>query len=110
MTYNWEITGWYKQDVNGFVGVVTSIQFRLIATTDDNIISSYAGSIVLDTNNLNQESFISLNELDNTKLLEWLENYVTSDEIYWNHINEFIDTRVRLNRINDLGTKMDGSL
>jgi len=110
MTYNWEITSLYKKDINEFIDVITTIQFKLIATTEDNVIASYNGNIVLDIANLGQESFIPLNELDNVTLLNWLENSVKSNQIYWNHINEFIDNIIRLNRNIDLGSMITDSI
>jgi hypothetical protein len=111
ITYDWEITGLYKKNINNFNDVITNIQFSLIATNESNQLASYKGAISLDLTNLNEQSFLSLNELNNDILLEWLETSVKSDERYWLHIEEVIYNQFIIkSNSNDLGTKISGSL
>ena len=51
---------------------------------------------VLDLTNLNEQSFLALNELNNTILLEWLDTALKADDRYWLHINEVIDNQYRM--------------
>ena len=96
MTYNLEIKGLVKDNVDGFNDVITNIIFRLININDLNINVVYDGNVRLDLNNLNEQSFLALNELNNTILLEWLDTALKADDRYWLHINEVIDNQYRM--------------
>lgn len=93
MAYQWQIKGLVKNDINEFVDVITNIIFRIVSTNEIGTIVVYDGNIRLDLSNLNTQTFLNLNELNDDILLEWLETYVKNDERYWNHINELIDTQ-----------------
>jgi len=96
MTYNWEIKGLIKDNVDTFTDVITNIIFRVVVTYDTTISCFYDGNVRLDLTDLNEQSFLSLNQLNNDILLEWLESSVKADTIYWNHINELMDSQYRL--------------
>jgi hypothetical protein len=108
MTYNLEIKGLVKDNVGGFNDVITNIIFRLININDLNINVVYDGNIRLDLNNLNEQSFLTLNQLNNTILLEWLDTALKADDRYWLHINEAIENRYRM-KVNNIssGTTID---
>jgi len=93
MEYNLEIKGLVKDNVDGFNDVITNIIFRLININDLNINVVYDGNVRLDLNNLNEQSFLTLNELNNTILLEWLDTALKADDRYWLHINEAIENQ-----------------
>jgi hypothetical protein len=99
MEYNLEIKGLVKDNINGFTDVITNIVFKL---TNPNGV--YNGNIRLDLNNLNEQSFLALNQLNNTILLEWLDTALKADEIYWLHINEIIENQYRA-RLNSTTTQ-----
>ena len=96
MTYNLEIKGLVKDNIDGFNDVITNIIFRLININDLNINVVYDGNVQLDLNNLNEQSFLTLNELNNTILLEWLDTALKADDRYWLHINEAIENQYRI--------------
>jgi len=96
MTYNLEIKGLVKDNIGGFNDVITNIIFRLININDLNINVVYDGNVRLDLNNLNEQTFISLNQLNNTILLEWLDIAIKADDRYWLHINEAIEHQYRM--------------
>jgi hypothetical protein len=108
MTYNLEIKGLVKNNVDGFTDVITNIIFRLININDLNINVVYDGNVRLDLTNLNEQSFLTLNQLNNTILLEWLDITLKADDRYWNHINEFIENQYRM-KVNStpIGTTID---
>ncbi len=91
MEYNLEIKGLVKDDIDGFNDVITNIIF-----TFSNTNGVYNGNIRLDLNNLNEQSFLLLNQLNNTILLEWLDSTLKADDRYLNHINEVIDNQYRV--------------
>jgi hypothetical protein len=96
MTYNLEIKGLIKDNIDEFNDVITNIIFRLININDLNINVVYDGNVRLDLNNLNEQTFIALNQLNNTILLEWLETTLKADDRYWLHINEAIENQYRM--------------
>lgn len=108
MAYNWEIKGLIKNNVNEFTDVITNIIFRITSTNETNTIVIYDGNVQLDLSNLDTQTFLNLNQLNNDILLEWLQTSVKNDERYWNHINEFIDNqhRIKNNQSSD-GVKID---
>jgi hypothetical protein len=108
MEYNLEIKGLIKNNIDGFNDVITNIIFRLININDLNINIVYDGNVQLDLNNLNEERFIILNQLNNTILLEWLDTALKADDRYWLHINEVIDNQYRI-KVNSTtsGTQID---
>jgi hypothetical protein len=91
MEYNLEIKGLIKNNINGFNDTITNILFRLT-----NAYGIYDGNIRLDLTNLNEQTFISLNELNNTILLEWLEATLNADDRYLLHITETIENQYRI--------------
>ena len=60
MTYNLEIKGLVKDNVDGFNDVITNIIFRLININDLNINVVYDGNLLLDLNNLNVLMFFNV--------------------------------------------------
>ncbi len=102
MIYNWEINGLVKDNVDTFNDVITNIIFRVSVTYESGIYCFYDGNIRLDLSNLNEQTFLALNQLNNDILLEWLESSVKADIRYWNHVNELIDTQHRMKENNSL--------
>lgn len=96
MIYEWEITRLIKDNINEFNDVITNIIFKIGITYESGIYCSYNGNIRLDLSNLNEQTFLTLNELNRDILLEWLEVAVKADDRYWNHINEVIDNQYRI--------------
>lgn len=99
-TWAWEVTQIRKSDRQNSEGATLSnavVQsfWKLTGTNASGQSGEFSGATPLDPTNTPAGSFVAFEDLTESTVLSWIQNIVTSDQGYCDHISERVTAAVQ---------------
>ena len=109
MTYTWKVTSMKKKDVTNSDGDTLKdaiIQTYWVKTGKDanGDEGEFHGATPLSADSTPSGSFVALADLTESKVLEWIQSYISKQHGYEDHINEQIQKIIDDKAIKELDT------
>lgn len=90
ITYTWKIVELKVKDHEDLENVVVQTHWEKIGTDENDNTGTFKGATPLSLENVNFENFIPFEQLTESQVLQWIQNIVSSNSTYEEHINSCI--------------------
>lgn len=92
MNYTWKLESLRKTNTQSLNNVIVQTYWKKIGTDENGNEGSFAGATPFDISSVDQNNFISYEDLTEEIVLDWIKSVVVGD--YESHVNEQIQRQI----------------
>jgi hypothetical protein len=92
MIYTWKITGLKRKNSNDAKNIIVQTYWKKIGTDQYGNTGEFSGATPFDVKEVDQNNFISYEDLTEETVIEWIKSIVVGD--YEQHVNAQIQKQI----------------
>lgn len=96
LNFKWEILGLHKYTGTDIENAVIALSWIVNGTNEDGIFGAYFGDSNFNVSSINDEEFVSYEDLTEEIVLKWVKDDVDLTSSYWDSILEHIISEIRV--------------
>ena len=96
LTYTWAITGLKKLD-DPFIelnDIIVQTYWTCTGKDEDGVTGVFVGATPFDPDQVDPNNFTRYTDLTESQVLQWIQDIVQNEEMYWNHIQRQINKQI----------------